>query len=169
MSPKRFVNIIVIIGVVIFVSVVSYFLFIQKQSGNNRTYTTTQTNLPTNTSTGGPLDTGWAEVKIISLNGEIVYLEVRKIRNYFRLPKATYPELKQGDKLDVKIFDFAPATSTEKRVQLGQRVGELSTPAPSQKQKVGAKYLAYMSYCITDYFGGLSCEYEGWSAALYPL
>jgi len=157
MNQKGFSNIILVI-IIALAGTAGYFALIKKSapvSPYQINQPTTQTNLPTNTSPGGPLDTGWAEVKIISLNGEVAYLEVGKIRNYSRYPKATYSELKQGDKLDVRIFDFAPATSTEKRDGLAQ--------------KVGGKYLAHMSYCITDTFGGLSCEYEGWSAALYPL
>ena len=171
MNQKGFSNIILVI-IIVLAGAVVYFALVKKSapvSPYQINQPATQTNLPTNTSPGGPLDTGWAEVKIISLNGEIAYLEVGKIRNYSRYPKATYPELKQGDKLDVRIFDFAPATSTEKRDGLAQREGELTTPAPSQKPKVGGKYLAYMSYCITDTFGGLACEYEGWSVALYHL
>lgn len=99
MNQKRFTNIILAIIIVVLAGVAGYFVLVKKSAPVSPPYQinqpATQTNLPTNTSLGGPLDTGWTEVKIISLNGEIAYLEVGKIRNYSRYPKATYPELKK--------------------------------------------------------------------------
>lgn len=95
----------------------------------------------------GPLDTASAEITVFSLEDKIANIRIEEIRDYKRYPKANYPELKVGDVIKVKVYYLAT-----------------SLPGPI----IGKRYLANMSYCSTNYFGGLSCAYEGWSVALYP-
>lgn len=189
MNQKGFANITLLgIIIVIIVGLVGYFSFRQKSvvdqgglpvqpsgtvtSDNKSTAQPgEQKGPPTQASTRGPLDTAWAVITVLSVKGEIAYVQIEEIRDYNRYPKATYPELKTGDKINTRVYDmvFPDNGTVDARSQRGERVEELTTPVPSPKPVVGRKYLADMSYCITDYFGGLSCEYEGWSSALYPF
>lgn len=187
MNQKGFANITLLgIIIVIIVGLVGYFSFRQKSAVNqdvsplqpldtvtNGNKTTPcpagqKRNLSTNASTSGPLDTAWAVITILTVKNEIAYVQIEQICDYNRHPEATYPELKTGDKINTRVYDMA-FSDNARTDALMQRAEELNTPVPSPKPEVGRKYLADMSYCITDYFGGLSCEYEGWSSALYPF
>lgn len=189
MNQKGFTYIALLgIIIVVIVGFAGYFSFRQKSTVSQDALriqpsgivtsdykTTTQpvdqeSNLPKEASTSGPLDTAWAVITVLSVKGEIIYVQIEEIRDYNRYPKATYPELKTGDKINTRVYDTA-SLSSGRADPLGVsmvREEELTTSVPSPKPEVGKKYLADMSYCITDYFGGLSCEYEGWSSALYP-
>ncbi|MDO8469857.1 MAG: hypothetical protein Q7S84_02420 [bacterium] len=124
-------------------------------------------SFPNEASIGGPLDTTLAEVVILSVNGETAYLRIDRVRDYERYPGATYPEVKSGDELEVKIKDVVPQNSGGAGERAQQ--GESPPPSPPLRPDVVGRYLADMRLCITEYIGGLSCEYEGWSADLYPL
>lgn len=130
---------------------------------------TVKSNLPTKASPGGPLDTALAVINVLSVEGETAYIQIEEIRGYNRYPGATYPELRIGDKTKMKVYSIAFSDDNDSTGVAAQRKGEPTTTVPSLKPEVGRKYLANMSYCVTDYFGGLSCKYEGWSSNLYPL
>jgi len=143
-------------------------------TGNEPPSQTTQrteqkNNLPTKASPGGPLDTALVVINVLSVKGEIAYIQIEEIRDYNRYPEATYPELKTGDKTNTKVYNIAFLDNNSNTGISEQRVGEPTTTILSPKPEVGRKYLANMSYCVTDYFGRLSCKYEGWSSNLYPL
>lgn len=99
-------------------------------------------------SPSGPLDTTLAEVTLLSSQGDLTKVRVEEIRDYNRVPGATYPELRSGDEITVRIYD---------RATVGADLNE------------GAHYLAGMSLCLSGVLGGLECPHEGWSVALYPL
>jgi len=113
----------------------------------------------------GPLDTALAEITVLSVNDKIANIRVEKIIDYVRYPKATYPALKIDDKINIKITFVAPQSSGGTKSEAG-RTGEPYSEIELLPE-VGKKYLVSMSLCIRDYIGGLSCEYEGWSGALY--
>ena len=96
----------------------------------------------------GPLDTALAEVTLLSSHDDLTRMLVGEIRDYQRVPGAANPELSSGDEVLVRIHE---------RAAVGPDASE------------GAQYLATMSLCLSEFLGGLECQYEGWSVALYPL
>ena len=118
----------------------------------------------------GPLDTALAEVTILLVQDDLTKIRVEEIRDYIRLPDATYPRLNVGDEILVRVYHLALAgVSGAKSVEMGVKEGDLPPVTPQPELIEGGKYLADMSGCFSDYFGGLSCPYDGWSVALYPF
>ena len=122
-------------------------------------------------SPAGPLDTAWATVTILSVEDDMATMKIQEIRDYYRYRHATYPELNVGDEVLVWVHNIAPqgAVGGAGTVATAVKVGEAAPEIPQPVLIKGGEYLAEMSVCFTDYFGGLGCPYEGWSVAIYPL
>lgn len=116
------------------------------------------------------LDSARAEVIVDSVRNDLAEIRIVKIKQYRRYPKATYPQLQVGSLVTVRAIHVSPETS-ENTDQLSQMIKEGVTPTEILQPKLitGKIYLADLSYCATDYIGGLGCNYEGWSAAFYPI
>ena len=94
----------------------------------------------------GPLDTALAEVALLSVEEGRATIRVTEFRTYNALPNATYSRLAVGEEVVVAL-QSAPAGGID----------------------YGRRYLASLSLCLPGQLDGLSCAYEGWSAALYLL
>ena len=58
----------------------------------------------------GPLDTAWAEVTILSVEDDMATMKIQELRDYYRFGHATYPKLRAGEEVLVRIYDIAPLT-----------------------------------------------------------
>ena len=118
----------------------------------------------------GPFDTAWAEVTIVSVEGDMATMKIQELMDYFRYEHATYPELNVGDEIHVRYDTSALRSPSEANsVAMGVELKEGEAP-PEIPQPVlieGERYRAEMSGCFSD--GVTSCHFEGWSAAIYPL
>lgn len=117
---------------------------------------------------GGPLDTALAVVTILSVKDKMADIRIEEIRDYQRLPGATYSQLKIGDEISVLFSYIAPETLIGSEAK-AVKEGEPPPVTPQPKPITGKEYLASMTLCVTEYIGGLSCKYEGWSAVIYPI
>ena len=119
----------------------------------------------------GPLDTAWAEVKILSVEDDMATMEIQTLGDYYRVSSAKYPQLSVGDEVLVRIYAIAPLSeaSISGAHATGVRTGEASPQILEPVLREGETYRAQMSVCFSDAFGGLGCPFEGWSAAMYPL
>ena len=119
----------------------------------------------------GPLDTTWAEVTVLSVEDDMATMRTQEIRDYYRVPHATYPELSVGDEVLVRVYNIAPlgAVSGAGSVATGVEVGTASPEIPQPVLVEGESYLADMSVCFSGFIDGLGCPFEGWSAAIFPL
>jgi len=122
-------------------------------------------NIPKEASSNGPLDTALAEVTIISVQDDLTKIRVDEIKDYIRYPDATYPKLNVGDEINVRVYSIASESGGGVETQAELISGtEPPSITPHPKPLEGKKYLASMSVCFTDYFGGLSCTCaEGYS------
>ena len=122
------------------------------------------------------LDSALAEITFISEQDERWKIRIDKIRDYIRYPRATYPQLKEGDEVNIFVLDFIDTyqntgpTCPEGYVKApkpGQASSNESPPStrPIPKIIAGDKYVAQLHACFTS--TGLGCEREGWSAYLY--
>ncbi len=144
--------------IVVLAIILSAALFLALSKNNN--------NLPEKASSGGPLDAALAEVSIISVEGDIATIEIGRIIDYARYPKADYEQLRDGDRIYARIYYVAPDGPTQPQNLTTEPAG---TKHEDLRPQIGRRYLADLSLCITDKIGGLSCTYDGWSAALYPI
>lgn len=91
----------------------------------------------------GPLDTALVELVMLSTDDGTVSVKVEGILAYNRLPEATYPRLEAGEEIPVNVYQNS-----------------------FDEVRQGDRYKAELSLCLAGQVEGLSCEYEGWSAAL---
>ncbi|MFQ5968381.1 MAG: hypothetical protein ACE5MI_12360 [Acidimicrobiia bacterium] len=117
----------------------------------------------------GPLDTALAEVTVLSVEDDTATLRIRDLRDYIRSPIADFPQLGVGDEVLVRVYNVAPLGDVADAVATGVRAGEAPRHIPEPVLTEGESYLADMSACFSGVIDGLSCPFEGWSVAIYPL
>ena len=125
------------------------------------------------------LDSALAEITFLSEQNGQWKIRVDKIRDYIRYPRATYPQLKGGDEINIFILDLIDTyqntistcpegyVKSVKSPKPGKASSNESLPStrPIPKIIAGDKYIAQLHACFTN--TGLGCEREGWSAYLY--
>lgn len=143
---------------------------------NDKEIPSSPTKLSGSGSAAEPVDLVLAEITVLAPAENGWKIQIDKIRDYIRYPKAPNPQLKAGDAVSVYFNGWLDTFKDSEKTCPEGYVKSPATPAGSANQSsapqpeiiAGQKYLAKLYGCFAE-IGGFVCPNQktGWSGWLY--
>ena len=103
----------------------------------------------------GKLDTASVQGEFVSVSANKGVLQIRKILDYYRYEDANYSQLGHSSLIDVTIIEENDKDLS--RIDISSNAVEIDK-----------LYTINLELCFNDYYDGLKCAVDGWSAIVYP-